>query len=156
MISIIVDDCLKKRQTITNLKRKSYRKLGKLFMKSISQIMQYVEDTEKCATFWVEKIGFTLKQTMLGPAETTAFVLVPQADSETAIVLLNKRAVAEYSPEVNLETPSLMFSCDDVKQTRENLTRLGVVVGDIVQIGNVLTCNFCDPEGHYFAFSESK
>ena len=93
---------------------------------------------------------------MLGPAETTAFVLVPQADSETAIVLLNKRAVAEYSPEVNLETPSLMFSCDDVKQTRENLTRLGVVVGDIVQIGNVLTCNFCDPEGHYFAFSESK
>lgn len=125
-------------------------------MESISQIMLYVEDTEKCATFWVEKVGFTLKETMLGPAETTAFVLVPQVDSETALVLLNKRAVAEYSPEVNLETPSLMFSCADVKQMREHLIELGVVVGDLVHIGSVLTCNFCDPEGHYFAFSELK
>lgn len=84
---------------------------------------------KSCAQFCVDKLGFTLKQTMPGPDGTKIFVLSPTPEAETAIVLLDKEAVAAYSPELVLVTPSLMFHCDDVALKREELLKAGVHVG---------------------------
>ena len=45
---------------------------------------------KSCAQFWVDKLGFTLKQTMPGPDGAKIFVLSPTPEAETAIVLLDK------------------------------------------------------------------
>lgn len=84
---------------------------------------------KSCAQFWVDKLGFTLQQTMPGLDGAKIFVLSPTPEAETAIVLLDKEAVAAYSPELVLATPSLMFHCDDVALKREELLKAGVHVG---------------------------
>lgn len=84
---------------------------------------------KSCAQFCVDKLGFTLKQTMPGLDGAKIFVLSPTPEAETAIVLLDKEAVAAYSPELVLVTPSLMFHCDDVALKREELLKAGVHVG---------------------------
>lgn len=121
---------------------------------TIDRVMLYVKDTQRCMKFWTEEIGFLCESSMEGPDGTPAFVIRPSRDAQTALVLLDRDSVAKYSPELDLAVPSLMFLCDDVAAMREYLARNGVTVGDIVQMGESVTCNFADPEQHYFAFSQ--
>lgn len=119
------------------------------------EIMLYVKDPILCAKFWSEKVGFKIKSESEGPDKTKSYVITPSETSSFSFCLLDQEAVARYSPEVALATPSLLFTCDDVVAMRDHLASQGVQVGEVMTMGEVETCNFADPEGHYFAFKKA-
>ncbi|GHV97177.1 bleomycin resistance protein [Lactobacillus nasalidis] len=120
------------------------------------EIMLYVKDPEKCAKFWTDQVGFALKEEGMGPDQTKSYLLAPNDKADASLRLFDKEAIAKYSPEVDLATPSLLFSCADVKSVRQQLLDKGVTVAEVVEMGDMETCNFADPEGHYFAFKSHK
>ena len=58
-----------------------------------------------------------------------AFAGDASALADAVLTEQDKEAVAAYSPELVLATPSLMFHCDDVALKREELLKAGVHVG---------------------------
>lgn len=114
------------------------------------EIMLYVNDPEKCAKFWSEEVGFIVKEEGKGPEESKTYLLAAIKNAESSLRLFDREVIAKYSPE------SLLFSCDDVKKARQKLLDKGVTVGEVVDMGSAETCNFADPEGHYFAFKSMK
>lgn len=78
--------------------------------------------------------------------------IVPNEMSNARIALFSRSIVGQMSLEINLGTPSIMLSCQDVEETRNSMIENGVTVGDIVEMGpDGRTFNFADPEGNYFA-----
>lgn len=120
------------------------------------EIMLYVNDPEKCAKFWTEQVGFTLKEAGEGPDQSKTYLLAASENAESSLRLFDREVIAKYSPELDLAIPSLLFSCEDVKKARQKLLDKGVTVGEVVDMGSAETCNFADPEGHYFAFKSVK
>lgn len=121
---------------------------------SLAQVMVYVSNPAASARFWTERLGFVLREKVPGPDGTKAYVVSPREGSETSLVLMDREAVARFSPEVSLQVPSLMFRCQNVAEERDRLRREGVTVGEVVDLGGTPTCNFSDPEGNYFGFCE--
>jgi lactoylglutathione lyase len=121
----------------------------------VGQIMLYVNNQEESVKFWTEKAGFT----MLSEHDNGAmkwFVIAPSKDAQTSIVLHNKELVAEFSPGVNLETPSLMFFTKDLDQLYTDFKDKNITVGEIVNIPDGRVFNFADNEDNYFAVTEIK
>lgn len=58
------------------------------------------------------------------------------------------------SPELNLDTPSLMFFTENLDQLHSELTNKNITVGEIVNMGSVRVFNFADNEENYFAVME--
>ncbi|GEK34585.1 lactoylglutathione lyase [Kurthia sibirica] len=121
-------------------------------MEAVKQIMLYVNDQQATADFWVEKLGFTI----VANEKNGGFHFIemkPNPASETSIVLHNKEMIAKMSPEMNVGTPSLMFSVADVSAEHQRLKEAGVKVGELTQMPFGTVFNFCDNEENYFAVS---
>ncbi|TWT16129.1 VOC family protein [Planomicrobium sp. CPCC 101079] len=119
----------------------------------LGQVMLYVNNQEEAVEFWTDKLGFTVL------ADETAHGLrwievAPSAGAGTSIILHNKEAVAEMSPGLNLETPSLMFFTEDIEQLHQDLSSKNITVGEIVDMPTGKVFNFADGEENYFAVSE--
>jgi lactoylglutathione lyase len=121
----------------------------------VGQIMLYVNNQEESVKFWTEKAGFTvLSENDNGAMKW--FVIAPSKDAQTSIVLHNKEVVAKFSPELNLDTPSLMFFTKDLDQLYKDFTDKNITVGEIVSIPGGRVFNFADNEENYFAVTEVK
>lgn len=48
------------------------------------------------------------------------------------------------------------FIVKEEGEGRQRLLDKGVIVGEVVDMGNAEICNFADLEGHYFAFKSVK
>ncbi|MGE6369332.1 VOC family protein [Planococcus kocurii] len=120
----------------------------------IGQIMLYVDDQEKAIRFWTKKVGFSIIA-----EETTHGMrwieIAPSKDSETSIILHDKKVIAKMSPELNLGTPSLMFSTGNLDKLYTDLTNKGVTTGKIVEMPTGRVFNFADSEQNYFAVMEA-
>ena len=62
------------------------------------------------------------------------FEIAPTKDVQTSIVLHNKELVAKMSPEVNLETPSLLFFTENLDQLYKDFSDKNITVGEIVNV----------------------
>ncbi|WP_020618166.1 VOC family protein [Paenibacillus daejeonensis] len=120
----------------------------------IGQIMLYVDDQDTARAFWTEKLGFEVVSEE--DSEGMRWIEVAPKGAATSIVLHNKAVVAAMSPELNLDTPSLMFFSNDLDGLYQRLTEQGVTVGDLVTLPSGRVFNFADDEAHYFAVMESK
>ncbi len=80
--------------------------------------------------------------------------IAPAEGTETSIILHNREFVAEMSPELNLGTPSLMFSSENLDQLYGDLSINNVKVGEIVTMPFGRVFNFADHEDNYFAVME--
>lgn len=58
------------------------------------------------------------------------------------------------SPELNLDTPSLMFFTENLDQLYSDLLKNKVTVGEIVNMPTGRVLNFADNEDNYFAVME--
>lgn len=121
---------------------------------SVGRIILYVDSPEKMVEFWVEKVGFSLVGENAGPGNTQAFEIAPAQNSETRLVLLDRAAVSEMEPEMNMGTPSILFSCKDIQTARADLENKGIQTGLIVEMQGIKTTNFCDPENNWYAMRE--
>lgn len=120
----------------------------------IGQIMLYVDDQDKAVNFWTEKMGFAIISEENNGEGFRWIEMAPKKGSETTIILHDKEFVAKMSPEVNLDTPSLMFYSDNLDQLFNELSEKGVTVGEIVDMPTGRVFNFADDEENYFAVME--
>lgn len=111
-------------------------------------VMLYVKNVEETATFWETYLDFTRQAEIdLGPS--TSIILGNH--QPFAIQLFDIEFIKQVSPEVSLETPSLMFQVADLEAVQQKLKASGTFVNEISQHGNQLSFNFADNEGRYFA-----
>lgn len=128
-----------------------------MMIERLKQVMVYVDDVTAMKNFWIELIGFELLEEIEPEAGGMHYVeLAPASNSQTSIVLFDRKVIAAQSPELNLGTPSLMFQTPDATALYHKFRDQGITVGDLVEMpmGNVF--NFADPEGHYFAIQDVK
>ncbi|MGM0124108.1 hypothetical protein IGI37_001482 [Enterococcus sp. AZ194] len=115
------------------------------------KIMLYVDDVEGSAEFW-KSLGFYEfeRQEMEG----TLIVEIGLSESaESRFVLYDRKFIETHSPEVALNSPSIMFASDDIVALYKRLQEQGVVMGDLVKLGEEMVFNFSDNDGNYFAVS---
>lgn len=120
------------------------------------KVMIYVNDPRAVADFWIDKIDFTEIKVDTYEEGILSVEITHNNMSDVSIVLFNRSLVEKMSPEINLGTPSILFSSYDVMDMRNRLINNGVNVGEIMEMGDSITFNFSDIEGNYFAVQEIK
>uniref|UniRef100_UPI003D0E7DCD VOC family protein n=1 Tax=Phocicoccus schoeneichii TaxID=1812261 RepID=UPI003D0E7DCD len=104
--------------------------------------------------FFTEDLGFVILDEMELVEGFKSVTIAPSIDNETEIVLFDKKFIKKYSPEVSLETPSLMFNTTDIDKLYTELKAKEITVSELVDMQNFRVFNFSDREGNYFAVSE--
>ncbi|WP_404331925.1 VOC family protein [Mesobacillus maritimus] len=122
----------------------------------IGQIMLYVDNQDEAVRFWTEKLGFVIVSEEKLDQGFRWIEIAPQKDAETSIILHNKELVAKMSPELNLDTPSLMFFTENLEQLHQDLSNKNITVGEIITMPSGRVFNFADNEENYFAVMETK
>jgi len=120
------------------------------------KVMIYVKNPRAVADFWINKIGFTEIKADTHETGILSVELTHNIMSDASIVLFDRSIVEKMSPELNLGTPSILFSSYDVMDMRNRLINNGVNVGEVMRMGDSLTFNFSDIENNYFAVQEIK
>jgi len=106
--------------------------------------------------FWTEKLGFIVTSEENNEQGMRWIEMAPKKGAETTIVLHNKEMIANMSPELNLDTPSLMFYSDNFEHLHSDLQNKGITVGKIVNMPSGRVFNFADNEDNYFAVMEKQ
>ncbi|MFG6116033.1 VOC family protein [Halobacillus sp. MO56] len=122
----------------------------------VGQIMVYVNDQDKAVSFWTEKAGFRVIADENDGQGMRWIEIAPTEEAETSIILHDKQLIAKMEPEMNLETPSLMFFSDNLEQLHNDLSSENVTVGEIVSMPAGRVFNFADDEENYFAVMENR
>jgi len=117
--------------------------------------MLYVNNQEESLKFWTEKAGFSLIA-----EENNEYMkwieIAPTNEAATSIVLHNKELIAQMQPELNLNTPSLLFFSDDLDRLYKDFSDKNITIGELVSLPTGRVFNFADNEGNYFAVMEKK
>ncbi|TGK31000.1 glyoxalase [Leptospira gomenensis] len=123
-------------------------------MNRLNQIMLYVNDQEGIADFWVKQFGFTVEGRE-DYGKSFAIILTDGRPNSTKLVLQNKAVVAAANPDMNLGTPSILLTTDDIEGLYLRLQENRIKVGEKVNFPNgKKVFNFADFEGNYFAIIE--
>jgi lactoylglutathione lyase len=115
------------------------------------KIMLYVNNVEESSQFW-QKIGFVEVQREAVDG-TLVVEIAPSADAQAVLVLYELAFIQQHSPEVAGNTPSLMFTSDDITSLYKKMKAAQVRVGELVQLPTGLVFNFADNDDNYFAVS---
>lgn len=124
-------------------------------LKKLKNVMLYVEDTDSALEFWTQKMDFTVKEELSLMENFKGYEVAPDENSETSLVIFPIAFIEKYSPEVSLETPSLMFEVENIEAVYKDLKKRDVYVGELVEIPAMKTFNFSDEQDNYFAVSEA-
>lgn len=124
-------------------------------IKSVGQVMLYVNDQKAAAEFWTQKIGFTKSTEVDNGDGTFSIEIAPKESSDTSFVLHDRKLVEKLHPELNLGTPSILFSASAKLETLyTEFQEKGITVGDLIEMPQMKVFNFADSEGNYFAVRE--
>ena len=115
-----------------------------------TQVMLYVTNVETNRDFWVHDFGAKLVGEAPLPDGAKQVTLAVNAGLQ--LVLFPLDFIKKYSPEVAANVPSLLFEVDDVHALHDRLPG----AGEIERVGDQLTFNFADPDGHYFAVTQAQ
>ncbi|MEK5077591.1 VOC family protein [Solibacillus sp. FSL W7-1436] len=121
-------------------------------IEQLGQVMLYVEDQEQSKKFWTEKLGFTVVSDITNGMRI--ITIAPKDETQTSIVLHDKKKIEEMSPELNLSTPSLMFYAKNLEELYEDFKAKGITVGEFMKMPFGKVFNFADDEENYFAVME--
>lgn len=116
--------------------------------------MLYVNNQDEAVKFWTEKLGFTVIAEENNNQGLRWIEIAPKKEAETSIILHNREFVSKMSPGLNLDTPSLMFFTENLKQLHSDLLNKKITVGEIVNMPSGRVFNFADNEENYFAVME--
>ena len=120
-------------------------------IKGIHQVVLEVEDQDRALDFWTKTVGFELAQDAPYGDERWLEVLTP--DKSVRMVLSLRQGERPSAPE-GLPTSNLMFYCDDLPATYEELRARGVAFPQPpVEQPFGSWSMFADGEGNTFALS---
>jgi lactoylglutathione lyase len=122
----------------------------------VGQIMLYVNNQDESLKFWTEEVGFSVVSEQDNGQGMKWIEIAPTKDAETSIILHNKELIAKMQPELNLNTPSLLFFSDNLDTLYKNLVEKNITVGEIISMPGGRVFNFSDNENNYFAVMEKK
>ncbi|WP_232698660.1 VOC family protein [Brevibacillus daliensis] len=122
----------------------------------VGQIMLYVNNQDAALKFWTEKVGFSVISEEDNGQGLRWIEIVPTKEAETSIVLHNKELIAKMQPELNLNTPSMMFYSANLDKLYKDFSDKNITVGEIVSMPSGRVFNFADNEQNYFAVMEKK
>lgn len=115
----------------------------------VSYVVLYVNDLERCLTFWVEKVGMAeRKRTVVGEL---AVVEIGFPGQDFSFELVPLEMMKDNPDNLDLATPSIAFRVDDLDATHERLTANGVQVSAITTQHGPRSFAISDPEGRWFA-----
>ena len=77
------------------------------------------------------------------------------ADQPFAFELVPLGLMKDNSDNLDLATPSIAFGVDDLAATHAALVARGVQVTDVGEHSGTPSFAFADPEGHWFAVTQS-
>lgn len=124
-------------------------------IESVGQVMLYVNDQKAAAEFWTQKVGFTKSTEVDNGDGTFSIEIAPKETSDTSFVLHDRKLVEKLHPELNLGTPSILFSASAKLETLyAEFQEKGITVGDLIEMPQMKVFNFSDSEGNYFAVRE--
>ncbi|QIC05482.1 VOC family protein [Brevibacillus sp. 7WMA2] len=122
----------------------------------VGQIMLYVNNQDEALQFWTEKVGFSVVSEEDNGQGLRWIEIAPTNEAGTSIILHNKELIAKMQPELNLNTPSLMFFSEDLDKLYKDFSDKKITVGEIVSMPSGRVFNFADKEKNYFAVMEKK
>ncbi len=118
--------------------------------------MIYVNNQDEALQFWTEKVGFSVVSEEDNGQGLRWIEIAPTNEAETSIILHNKELIAKMQPELNLNTPSLMFFSGNLDKLYKDFSDKKITVGEIVSMPSGRVFNFADNEKNYFAVMEKK
>jgi lactoylglutathione lyase len=92
-------------------------------VKGIHQVVLEVDDQDRALAFWIKKLGFELAQDV--PYGNERWLEVRTPDKAATLVLTLREGERPTAPE-GLPTSNIMFYCDDLTGTYEELNARGV------------------------------
>ncbi|WP_239254486.1 VOC family protein [Listeria ilorinensis] len=119
------------------------------------ELMLYVENPHQVAEFWKKNFGFT--ENITKEEGILKIELKPHASAETKIILFERGIIAKLEPELDLNTPSMLFGVPQgqLDPLFETVKANGVKVGQLFTTPEgKRVFNFADPEENYFAVRE--
>ncbi|MCP6682081.1 VOC family protein [Bacillus nakamurai] len=122
----------------------------------VGQIMLYVNNQDEALQFWTEKAGFSVVSEEDNGQGFRWIEIAPAKESETSIILHDKEFIAKMRPELNLNTPSIMFFSENLDKLYKDFSDKDITVGEIVSMPSGRVFNFADHEKNYFAVMEKK
>ena len=116
---------------------------------NVAYVVLYVNDMEACRRFWVERIGMVEKRR--SEAGGLAIAQVGFADQPFAFELVPLDLMKDNPDGLDLATPSIAFSVEDLEATHDDLVGRGVQATDVGDHEGTPSFAFADPEGRWFA-----
>lgn len=119
----------------------------------IGYVVLYVRDVEACVRFWTENLGMVEKFSM--DAGDHRVVRVGFADQDSMFELVPLALMQDNPDGLDLATPSIAFTVNDLHATRAALDDKGVRTTEIAQHSGVSSFGFADNEDRWFAVTHS-
>ena len=116
---------------------------------NVAYVVLYVNDAEACRRFWVDQIGMVEKRR----SEAGSFTIaqVGFADQSFGFELVPLELMKDNPDGLDLATPSIAFTVDDLEATHTDLVGRGVQATDVSDHQGTPSFAFSDPEGRWFA-----
>ena len=118
----------------------------------VGYVVLYVNDVEACRRFWIDRIGMVEKRS--SDAGGYALAQVGFADQPFAFELVPLELMKDNPDGLDLATPSIAFTVDDLEATRAGLVSRGVQATDVADHEGTPSFAFSDPEGRWFAVTQ--
>ena len=118
----------------------------------VGYVVLYVTDAEICRRFWVDQIGMVEKRR--SDAGVFTIVQVGFADQPFAFELVPLELMKDNPDGLDLATPSIAFTVDDLGATHAALVSRGVQATDVGDHQGTASFAFSDPEGRWFAVTQ--
>lgn len=115
-------------------------------IQKIATAAVYVEDQEKALTFWRDKVGFeVVANHQMVPG--ASWIEVAPKGAETALVIYPKSMMKNWEE----MKPSIVFLCEDIHATYEEMKSRGVnFVGEPQTMNWGIFVQFADEEGYHY------
>jgi lactoylglutathione lyase len=124
---------------------------GEPLMK-VGYVVLYVNDAEVCGRFWVDQIGMVEKRR--SEAGRVTIAQVGFADQLFAFELVPMELLKDNPDGLDLGTPSIAFTVDDLEDAHADLVKRGVETTEMGDHEGTLSFAFSDPEGRWFAVTQ--
>ena len=118
----------------------------------VGYVVLYVNDAEACSRFWVEQIGMVEKRR--SEAGNFTIAQVGFDDQAFAFELVPLELMKDNPDGLDLATPSIAFTVDDLAATHDTLVDRGVQATDVGDHQGTPSFAFSDPEGRWFAVTQ--
>ena len=118
----------------------------------VGYVVLYVNDAEACRTFWIDQIGMVEKRR--SEAGTFTIAQVGFADQPFAFELVPLGLMKDNPDGLDLATPSIAFTGDDLEVTRAALVGRRVQATEIGEHEGTSSFAFSDPEGRWLAVTQ--